>query len=305
MTTTDNKPDAEEVPQDKPEAKEVASKGPIVPEDIISDILQSSPNPEEKKEEKEETKPDEVSLEKKEETTEDDKVFAKVGNREFKTQEDLTTFVTGIEKDLNSQKGFNGWITGAVKKMRPDLFNEDGSIKSADLQKIVEGASAKASEAAETMKELGAIPTEELTDEQKEDIKKARGILKPLGVVFVDDPKFKKMEEDLGRYRERDLESAQTVIDEFSAKHPAFNDHRIAIGELMDQRGYDNLEKAWKVYKAEQDIVEDEPINKPDDSGKNKSVDTTIPTTVKKEAGDLPPSGKKDIWDDVLELRDR
>lgn len=319
--TIDNKPNAEEVREDKPEAKEVANSGPIVPEDIISDILQdqpvetkseeeSSPDPEEGE------KTEEISPEKKEEEP-NGEVFAKIGNREFKSQEELTNFVTNQERELSSQKGFNSWITGAVKRMRPDLFNEDGSIKTSDLQKIIEGASANAGKAAETMKELGTIPEDELTDEQKEDIQKAREILRPLGVVFADDPKLKKMEEDLSKYRERDFEIAQNVINEFSAKHSNckksdgtatnFDEHRVAIGELMEQRGYDNLEKAWKVYKAEQEITEENEvpnITKSDDSTKNKSVDTTIPTTVKKESGTLPTSGKKDIWDDVLSIRD-
>lgn len=312
MTTTDNKPKEEEVKNDQPESKEVATSKVITPESIIGDILLSEPTVEEKKGEESSTTPKDGEENPESDENKDDKkdegngeVFAKIGKREFKTQKDLTEFVSKLESENNSQKGYNGWITGAVKKMRPDLFNENGEIKSVELQKIVEGASAKASDAAETLKELGHIPDDELTDEQKEDIKKARELLKPLGVVFSDDPKFKKMEDDLNRYREKDLETAQKIIDEFSVKHPLFNDHRSAIGELMEQRGYDDLEKAWKVFKAEQDIVEDEPIIKKPEDNKNKSVDTTIPTVVKKESGNLPTSGKKDVWDEVLSLRDR
>lgn len=316
----DNKPKEEEVPKDKPESKEVANSGPITPESVVSDFLQADESPSDPNSDKAnnpiENEENKGSEEVMTEVKPTEEVFAKIGNREFKTQEELTDFVTKVEGDLNSQKGFNSWLTGAVKKMRPDLFNEDGSIRSADLQKIVEGATAKSTEAAKTLNELKDIPDDDLTEEQKEDIQEAREILRPLGVVFADDPKLQKMEEDLNRYRAIDLESAQNIIEEFASQHnkckkadgteTSFDEHRIAIGELMEQRGYDNLEKAWKVYKAEQEINEEETAPKPkDDIAKNKSVDATIPAVVKKESGQLPSSEKRDIWDDVLSIRDR
>lgn len=235
---------------------------------------------------------------------------AKIGNREFDTPDALNKFV-------GSQVGYNTWITGKLKAMRPDLFNEDGSLKSAELEKAVADKGKKAEAAAETIKEISEIPEADRTDEQIEDIEKAKNILRPLGVVFADDPTFLAMKNKVGEEDEGRIKTAREKINEFETAHPMLKDHYTGVGELMKDRKY-SLEKAWEVYKIENEIVEEEkpaaaadpkpadpapaPKQEEDTTDPSKPLDKVLPASVKNQSGTAPVSGAGDFMDDILNL---
>ena len=326
--TTDNKSNKEtEVTTDQTVTEEVVKSG-LTANEIISDILGSSEesSPAEKEDEGEE-KPeseeetdggsDEAEKEEddktedepeKEETTEEnpesnpakdktnsEEVFATIGGQKFDSKEKLVEFV-------KSNIGYNTWLTGQLKSLHPELFNADGSIKSKDLKKMVETGVKSAKGAAEVISEVAEKDPEDVTEEDKEDVEKAKAILRPLGVVFADDPEYQKLKKNAEKIDNQEYVEAQTVIQEFETKHPLLKEHRVAVADLMDRNGYD-LETAWKVHKTVEGIVEENPqAPKKTDVIVKKAADSAIPTTIKKQSGHLPSSGDKDFMDDLLSV---
>lgn len=318
MSTKDNKSGESEVQKDKTEKTEVTRSGPITDDDIANDIVSPDSGDDKKESKSEPEKTDDKSKEKSEDDTEEeeadkegaddktksedesdeedeaDQPFAKVGSHVFKTKEDLLKFAS-------SQTGYNTWMTGQLKKLHPELFNADGSIKTKELSEKVDSTSKKASDAAETIKEHAGKEDDEMSDEEKADVEKAKKILKRLGVVFADDPEYKTLNEHRARVEEEHLVVAKENVQQFLKDHPLIEDHREAVADLMDARGYTSLEKAWNVYKVENDIEEEVK----DDKNKGgtpprKPVDTAIPSQVSKGSGNAPSKAKGDFMDDIL-----
>lgn len=313
--STNNEPKGKEVGNDKPKPAEVVKQGAMISDPaVIDDILGIKPaekvveadpakkdappqKPENdqsgKEEKKAEPEKPEVTPKADAEKPSTDQPFVKIGDRTFANEAELADFVS-------HQLGYNNWLTGKVKEIRPDLFNEDGSIKSADLEKAIADKSTKVEKAAETMVELSGVDPEKMTPEQKADWTKARTILKPLGVVFYDDPDFQKLKDKAQQADQIAQERAHQTIAEFEKEHPLITEHYTQVAELMEKRGY-TLERAWKVYRAENDIDEG-PVKTGNEeaSKKEKSVETTIPSSPNKTAGAPPPPSNKDFMDDIL-----
>lgn len=306
----DNKSDNGEVDKDQtPEAEVIAKTVPITDDDIAADII--SPDVPEKKEEKKDdkgksddedqkTKSDEDKKDEKKDNDKDEKPFAVIGTQKFKTQEDLLKFT-------KSQVGFNTWLIGNVKKVHPEWFDKDGSLKTdQDFSKIV-AVKDKVKDAADTVAAHADKSADEMTDEEKEELKKAKAILKKLGVVMTDDEEYKTLHQKAQKIDEQEVEKARTVIDSFSQKHPLLEEHREQFAEFLDNtkdRNYNSLEKAWNVYKVENDIVEEVVEKKDDDDGgekKRKAVDTVIPKTISKGSGGSPARrSEPDLMDDLI-----
>lgn len=281
MATNDNHAEGEEVRKDPAEPKEVVKTGPITEDDVLKDLLSEEPATPPTKEEK----PESEIKETKEEETETE-IFAKLGDKEFKDKDELLEFAS-------SHAGYGKWITGHLKKLHPDLFNDDGSLKNDELERAVVKGGEKVKEAAETIAEHAETPLDELTDEDKEDIQKAREILKPLGVLFKDDPELQMINAAVKSWQSQSQDNARESIENFQKEHPELANHYAGVAELIDERGYD-LERAWKVYKAEHDIEE-----KPKDGS---GADNVIPAPIKRESGNTPSSGKKDVMDELIGL---
>lgn len=329
--TTDNKSEkTEEVHENQTKVEEVVKSG-LTENEIISDILgsseESSPaekedegeekpeseeeteggsdEPEEKKEEtttEEESEKDETTVEEEPEkkpgdkkTNSEEEVFATIGGQKFDSKENLVEFV-------KSNIGYNTWLTGQLKSLHPELFNADGSIKSKDLKKLVETGVKSAKGAAEVISEVAEKDPEDVTEEDKEDVEKAKAILRPLGVVFADDPEYQKLKKNAEKIDNQEYVEAQTVIQEFETKHPLLKEHRVAVADLMDKNGYD-LETAWRVHKVVMGITEEpSQTQKKTDVVVKKAADSAIPTTIKKQSGHLPSSGGKDFMDDLITI---
>lgn len=303
MSTKNNKSDEKEVPEDKTNKSEVA-RGPITSEDIASEIISAEvPTPpqsseeEEKKDEKKEI-PETPPEEKKEEKVEKKEgevetpiePFAKIGSHEFKTKEEFETFA-------KAQVGYNTWLTGQIKKVHPEWFNPDGSLKTRDIESA-KNAGSKAKDAADTVAELSE--EEELTPEQEAEMKKAKAVLKKLGVVFADDEEFKGLQNRAKKLDEDEISSAREVVAEFEKAHPMAAEHREGLSNLVREREYNDIEKAWKVFKIENGLEDQEVVpvnNKPP----VKPVEHAIPATPNKESGKPPaPSAERDMIDDLL-----
>lgn len=320
MTTDNKSTSGEEVKNDQTTPTEVVKSG-LSEQEVINDMFNDSspaqqeestvtddsakaedtegkseeePKEDESKEsesyKKEEEEKDEKPTEEKPETKSDEEPYAAVGGRKFKTKEELTEFT-------NSQVGYNTWLTGNLKKIRPDLFNADGTIKSKELQEAVTQKAKTVEEAAQTVADLQDKKPEDITDEDKEEYERARKILKPLGVVFSDDPEFQALRKHNESQEQQELQSAQERVQAFEKEHPLIANYRNEVADIIERNGYD-LEKAWKVCKVAHDIVE-EPVKKTDVVTK-KAADSAVPVTTKKESGNLPPSGQKDFMDDII-----
>jgi len=225
--------------------------------------------------------------------------FAKIGDMEFGNQEELLEFTS-------KQIGMNSWLIGNLKKLHPELFNEDGTFKTAEFSKKVQNKSTSAVEAAETMNELKDVDPADMTPEQKEDYEKARGLLKRLGVVFQDDAEFQRTKARNDAEDAKAIDDAKGVIDKFESDHPLLKKHRAGVADVMEKNSL-TIEKAWKVYKAIHDIVEE--ASKPNGEGKpngggGSPASGHIPTTVKKETGALPQSNTEgDLFDEIINAR--
>jgi len=315
--TTDNKSNKEtEVPANQTNSEEVVKSG-ITENEIVADILgDSSPakseesTPDEDTAEdaeddkggsddqgEEEPKADDKKAddeEEPEEETNSDEVFATVGGQKFKTKEDLIKFAS-------SNTGYNTWLTGTLKSLHPELFNEDGSIKSKDIQNLIKSKGKSAEKAAEVIADVADKKAEDVTDEDLADVEKAKAILRPLGVVFADDPEYKKLQKHSQVLENKEVEEVRATVTAFEEKHPLLKEHRVAVADLMDRNDYD-LETAWKVHKTIAGIVEEEETTKRPDVVVKKAADSAIPATIKKQSGNLPTSGGKDFMDDLISL---
>lgn len=321
--TTDNKSNKEEeVGNDQTKSEEVVNSG-LTENEIISDILGSSDsspaeNEESKKDDdaeeseddkggSDESKDEETdtkSAEKKDDDdetkdeddkTNSDEVFATIGAQKFKTKEELLNFT-------KSNIGYNTWATGAIKSLHPEYFNKDGSIKSKEFQGFIESKGKKAEKASQVIADVAEKDPDDITKEDVADVEKAKAILRPLGVVFADDPEYLKLKKSSQVIEDKEFSDVKASVTAFEEKHPLLKDHRMAVADLMDKNGYD-LETAWKVQKTLEDIVEDEPLkSKKSDVVVKKAADSAIPATVKKQSGNLPSSGAKDFMDDLIGL---
>jgi hypothetical protein len=249
----------------------------------------------ETKDEVEETKTEEIEEEEKpeeksnEEVKDDqDELFASIGSMKFKTKDELVKYT-------NSQVGYNSWLTGKLKRIRPDLFDNDGKIKTSEIEKAIADATNKVQDATETINRLEE--KDKLTDDDKAEIEKARSILKPLGVVFSDDPDYQTMKNKAERFDTQEVDHAKQYIADFEAKNPEFVDHKLGVAELMEKTGYD-LPTAWKAYSAANGISQ--PPLQRDAQPKNKPTESVIPKVVNRQSGSMPASGNKDFMDDLL-----
>ena len=77
-------------------------------------------------------------------------------------------------------------------------------------------------------------------------------------------------------------------------------EHREAFSNLIRERSYTDIEKAWKVYKVENEI--DEPETKaPVTKTPVKPVEQAIPATTQRKSGSAPTKSEpKDMIDDIL-----
>lgn len=323
--TTDNKSEkTEEVPANQTKVEEVVKSG-LTENEVMSDILGSSDSSpaeneeskeedgaedseenkggsDEKKEDDEESKSDDKKEDDEEpeskpadEKTNSEEVFATIGGQKFKTKEELIDFTS-------SNIGYNTWLTGNLKSLHPELFNADGSIKSKDIKNLIDSKSKSAEKAAEVIADVADKKPEDVTKEDLADVEKAKSILRPLGVVFSDDPEYQKLKKNAEVIESQEIENVKATLADFESKHPLLKEHRLAVADLMDKNGYD-LETAWKVHKTVADIVEEEPSKeKKSDVVVKKAADSAIPATVKKQSGNLPSSGARDFMDDLIAL---
>jgi len=309
MTTDNKSKNAEAVDNDQPTAPEVVKSG-ITEDEVLSDIFgdDSSPATKEESEAEDETPSDAEGEGKSEEGEDDpekkddedpetpaaddktntDEPFAKLGSRQFKTKEELVTFTS-------SQIGYNTWVTGELKRLHPELFNTDGSIKSKELKETI---GKKAEDAATTIAEVSEKNPEDVTKEDIADVEKAKAILKPLGVVFADDPEYQTLKKNAKSIEEKEMTDAATAVTTFIADHPLLEQHREEVADLMEKNDW-TLEKAWKACKSINEIEEEAPVKK-NDAVVRRAADSATPVTVRKQSGSTPSSGSKDFMDDLI-----
>lgn len=226
--------------------------------------------------------------------------YAKIGSRTFTSKEELERFTS-------SQLGYNGMVTGALKKVRPDLFNDDGSLDHTKLSQI-EKATEKMETAAETVKELQDVDPTTMTDEQKDDLKKAQAILGPvlrsMGVAFKSDQDYVDAQEIVQTTKAESANEAKSVVDTFVKDHPLLDDHRVELGQFMEKNELTDLGVAWDTFKTLKGIKEEAQAPAaptPRGDGKNHSVDKNIPVIVSKTSGTPPPpSGSADFFDEII-----
>lgn len=308
MTTKINKPKAEDI---ESEAEEVETDGSETQPDALEELFgataeEDAPAAEEDAGDDAEAGTDGGSSEEKgdqgkPETAKPDdsqksEPYAKIGAMEFKTKEDLVAFT-------NSQTGYNSFITGGLKKLHPELFKSDGSI---DNKKLTELGTSKpkVEAAAETVAEM-AEKGDDMTKEDEQELEKAKAILRPLGVVFSDDPVFQQMKSNVDKQQVETISQARSVVETFVAGHPLVNDHRDALADYMIKNEIEDIAKAWKGYKALNDVEEAETEHlqtKDGDRPRNASADLNIPVVVKKSTGakPAPSAGSEDSFFDSL-----
>lgn len=303
----DNKPNAEDVEikkDDKPEAKEVIENKPEedAPKDALDDLFGVAPAPkaEEKKPEVDETKkedePEKPADGEKEKKPATDEPFARIGNQTFATKEDMV-------KALSSQTGYNSYLTGALRKLHPELFNPDGSLNTKEVSKVL---TVEPSAKSDSKKKADETPDEEKARKDKEE---AKALLRELGVIFTDSEDILTLKEQQQVIKQNGEAEAQKEIDAFTKEHPLLEEHSDALAEFMLNAKITDLARGWNSYKAANDIVEEEvkkpsDLQKPNDAGKGKSLEQTVPIPVKKTSGAAPSSGgEKDFMDDILGIK--
>ena len=323
-TENHNKPDAKEVIDaiidDNAGAREVVNSGideTSVVDSMLEDVTPQSATPDDvQNQEKENDDTQEPEIGKDEEPKEEEtpteepksqeeqdqgksnetpnpeqsEPYARIGSVEFKSKDELIRYT-------NSQIGYNSWMTGRLRQIRPDFFNADGTIKNAELEKAISTHTETVQEATRVVNKLEDKENAgTLTEDEKSEMERAKSILKPLGVVFADDPEFQVMRDKAKKFDEQEVNSAQQYIADFEAKNPDFADHKQQVAELMEKTGYD-LPTAWKAYSAVHGISQPLQVDAPP---KTKPTDTVTPKGVKKQSGSMPASGDKDFIDDLL-----
>lgn len=259
---------------DNPEEKEVIPEAqPTESETEITEAPEGEENGNEVEQTEDEGKSEETK------TTPDptEKVY-KIGDRTFKSEDELIEYA-------KRQSGYNGWMTGILKKARPELFKADGTIDTEKVKSLQE----KASDAVET------IADEDSTDEE---VEKAKKLLKSLGVVMNDDPEWAAIKGLKETNDKQTIEESRNAIDEFEKKHPLLKQHYQGVAEIMERNGV-GLDKGWRMYKAANDIAE-EPLSKNDTTDGTKSFENVLPTNVQKTTGSLPVSKGNDFMDDLI-----
>lgn len=298
-----NKPENTEAPASQTVEKEVAKKG-ISDVDILNDIV----NPDQPLPAPESGKKDEPKAEKKDEEAKPatppetkpeakpEEPFASLNGTNFKTKDELIAFV-------KKQVGYNSFLTGAVKKVHPEWFNADGSIKTKDLDKVNKEATKEIKKATETVTENADVAPDDMTPEQKAEVDKAKALLRKLGFISADDEKFKNLEQQLKDLRQEKesekIAEAKTVVEAFEKAHPISVEHRENFAQLIRDRGYNDIEKAWNVFKIENSI--EETIINP---APKQSPETIVPTTLPKGTGNAPEkAGNPDFMDDIINTK--
>lgn len=243
----------------------------------------------------EDAKPDDkkpAEVDPNEPATPPEEPYLKVGNFVFKDRKSAEAY-------MKKQIGYNASITGELKKLHPELFSADGTLKLSELRKTIKDADTKAPVVTE------AKPA--LTDEEKkkaEDIESAKKILKELGVIFKDDEELTAAKNTIAELQEEKrtaaLDKAKDEIATFAEAHPIITEHYNELAKFMKGAEIVDLEKGWGAFKLANDIVE-EPLT-PADASTGAPVAKVLPVAVKKGTG-APPSSqpkKEDFFDEIL-----
>lgn len=189
--------------------------------------------------------------------------FAVLGNLEFETKEELLEY-------LESQNGYNRWLTGNIKKAHPDWFKQDGTL---DPSKI------------EQFKAATDVPDEKKpisTDEKQR--------LRDMGFVF---------KEDLEEARlSGAMETTAKEIESFESKNPELKNHYDEVSELMEstqnlpKERRLNLEQSWNIVASRHGIktadrtqTQEQKIS---DSKKKSGLDSQIIPSTSRRSGVAP-----------------
>lgn len=225
----------------------------------------------------EDAKPEEKPNESEE--TETDKPFATIGGQNFATAEDLIKFTT-------SQIGYNRFITGNVRKAKPEWFDAEGKLIPSKMQKVEE---IKENVDAAVEKVQQGIT---LSDTEKEQ-------LRSVGIVFKEDLEAVKTEEG--------LKESLSVVDEFVSKHPLAEGYLSDLADIMEAEKAKpahlqmDLENAWQFVKSKNDI--EEAGDKPEEVKpiqKKQGLDSQVPSSPIRAAGAKPITSKRDFMDEVM-----
>lgn len=185
-------------------------------------------------EEKKEDKPADTT------TPPAEQYFAKLGDQEFKTKDDLVAFA-------QSQNGFNRSVVGNLKKIHPEWFDEKGTLKPDRMRQVKEAApAAKVEDAPAVLNE---------TDKDK---------LRALGIVFQED--IKGLQD--AAQRDEDAELATWL-----GAHPKAGEYMEEISALVDatsklpEEQQLDPDQAWSVVQNRHQITPETPQSKTYEQG--------------------------------------
>lgn len=246
--------------------------------------------------------------------------FATIGNRTFKTPEEVVEFA-------KSQYGYNTWLTGWVKKFAPEAIDEAGKIDSKKLEEVVRSGRspeppkpAAVKEAAETLQTLGE--NEELSEEEKADLENAKKILRKVGVAFKED--LQPLITDIDQ---RQIKFVRDEIDAFINSHSDFHEYQEDVRNILQKnivlaeakrRGvevpdemFKTIEQAYNEARANRGVTPPASPTTPERKGfdagvkeglKKKEIDGQIPPQTPKSSGPTQPV-TKDFFDDLIGIK--
>lgn len=212
-----------------------------------------------------ETKPAPEALpdETKEETD-----YAVIGNRKFADKEELINYV-------ESQSGYNRFITGNLKKVHPEWFDSDtGKIKPSAITKAQE--------------EHGRV-VEALTDEDGESGQNDKELLAEYGIATSEDIKSLRADinaitgkKDASANMEKWLEGNRQAV-----SHLDEIQEIIAENDKLPVDARYTLDSAWQIVKLNHNITDDTPPDAPTQT--KKTLDNQAPLQSSPESSGVMP----------------
>jgi len=219
-----------------------------------------------------------------EEGAENDEPFAKIGDQDFKTKEDLISFT-------KSQAGFNRLVVGNLKKVHPEWF-EEGKLKA---ERITASQKKDVKEGKEVLDKVQQ-DAEAGKDVTLSDADKTK--LRSLGFVFQED--IKPIKESVEKQEDDEL-------NQWFTNHPGSETYTEEINELAGE-GKLSLDEAWDVVRKRHKLPDPEE-DKGDktyeqgkkDGKKKKSLDSTSSSAPGGKGGVAPEKqGEEDVMDVIL-----
>ena len=200
----------------------------------------------------------------------DTEYFAKIGDRAFKTKDDLIAYTS-------SQNGLNRAVIGNLKKIHPEWFDDKGAIKP-DRMKQVKVATEVVPPAGDETK---VTPPMSETEKDK---------LRAIGIVF---------KEDIAPVMERYQKEEDDELATWQTSHPGAQEHMEEITALVEATAtlpedqQMDPDQAWKVVQGRHGLAPD-PSTKTYEQGlidgqKKASLDTiAVPPARSSGGGDVP-----------------